>query len=175
MGLAILFLAIAFASLLLSYFYLRLENPQWPARGIADPDLTLPLVAAALVLLAGAIGRGGLRRLIADDQPGFIRGLIGGLVVGSAAIVVQTVDLVRLDFGWTAHAYGSIFYTLSGFVLLVAVGVTIMSVMVLYWALRGLYTSRRHAAVANVARFWTAAQVIWIAGFGTVYFGPHLT
>src|SRR5918994_883159 len=93
MGLAILFLAIAFASLLLSYFYLRLENPQWPARGIADPDLTLPLVAAALVLLAGAIGRGGLRRLIADDQPGFIRGLIGGLVVGSAAIVVQIVDL----------------------------------------------------------------------------------
>ncbi|HKH04187.1 MAG TPA: cbb3-type cytochrome c oxidase subunit I [Acidimicrobiales bacterium] len=175
MGLAILFVGIAFASLLLSYFYLRLENPQWPARGIADPDLTLPLVAVALVLLAGVIGRGGLRRLIADDQPGFIRGLIGGLVVGSAAIVVQIVDLVRLDFGWTAHAYGSIFYTLSGFVLLVAVGVTIMSVMVLYWALRGLYTSRRHAAVANVARFWTAAQVIWIAGFGTVYLGPHLT
>jgi cytochrome c oxidase subunit I+III len=175
MGLMILFVAIAFASLLLGYFYLRLENPQWPPPGIAEPGFTRVLVAAGLVVVSGTVARAGLRRLVAGDQRGFVTGLTGGLIVGAIAMVVQVVDLVRLDFGWAAHAYGSIFFTVAGFVVLVGLAAITMTLMILYWARRGLYTARRHAAVANVANFWTAAEVIWMVGFGTLYLGPHLT
>jgi cytochrome c oxidase subunit I+III len=175
MGLMILFVSIAFASLLLGYFYLRLENPEWPPPGIADPGFTRVLVAAGLVLGSGTVARAGLRRLVAGDQRGFVTGLTGGLALGALALAVQIVDLVRLDFGWAAHAYGSIFFTLAGFVVLVGVAAIAMTLMILYWARRGLYTARRHAAVGNVANFWTAAQVIWFVGFGTLYLGPHLT
>ena len=175
MGLMILFVGIAFASLLLGYFYLRLENPEWPPQGIAEPDVTWAIIAAGMVVLSGSIARWGLRRLVAGDRGGFVTGLAGGLIVGGGAAIVQVVDLVRLDFGWAGHAYGSIFFTLAGFVLLVGVAVMIMTALVLYWALQGLYTPRRHATVANVANFWTAAEVMWIVGFGTLYLGPHLT
>ena len=71
-ALVILVVAVAFAALLLSYFYLRLENPQWPPPGIADPDVGWASVAAALVVASGVAVRAALRRLRAADQRGFI-------------------------------------------------------------------------------------------------------
>jgi cytochrome c oxidase subunit I+III len=174
MGLAILFFAIAFGSLLLSYFYLRLQNPQWPAAGIADPGFTRATIAAAFVVASAIALRFALQRLRADHG-GFLRGLVGALVLAGVGVVIQIQDLVAMDFGWTQHAYGSIFFLLAGFVLVVTVGTIVMGAMTLYWALKGLYTSRRYSTIANITRFWTAMAAMWVIGFGTLYVGPHLT
>ncbi len=174
-GLAILFIGIAFASLLLSYFYLRLENPLWPPAGIAEPNLTRAIVGAALVAVSGGAVYAALRRVRAADQRGFILGLVAALVLAGSGAAVQLLDIAQLGFGGRTHAYGSIFYTMAGFVSVVTVGAMIMVAMTVFWATRGLYTARRHAAIANVARFWTAMVVVWVAGFGTLYLGPHLT
>ena len=175
MGLMILFAAIAFSALLLSYFYLRLENPRWPPPGIAEPGLTRALVAAALVAASGAAVWAALRRVRAADQGGFIRALAAALVLAGGGALGQFLDVAGLDFGGTTHAYGSIFFTLTGFLAVAAVGGLIMVGLTLYWAIRGQYTARRHANVANVARFWAAMVVMWVIGFGTLYLGPHLT
>ncbi|TQN42918.1 cytochrome c oxidase subunit I+III [Blastococcus colisei] len=173
--LAILFVAVAFSALLLSYFYLRLENPQWPAAGVSNPPLGQAVVAAALVAVS-AVGVPFAHRQIAQgDMRGFRGGLYAALLLAAGGVAVQVVDLVQLDVGWTAHAYGSIFYTLAGFVIVVASAALIMLLMVIYWASRGTYTYRRHAPLANVARFWVAMAVIWLLGFGTLYLGPVLT
>ena len=174
-ALVMLFAAIAFSALLLSYFYLRLENPQWPPPGIADPGLAGALLAAALVVASGAGVRAARHRVAAGDQAGFVRGLVMALVLGGAGVAVQWRDLAGLEVGWTQHAYGSVFYTLAGFVLVVAIGSMIMLAMTVFWAVRGEYTARRYAAIANVARFWTAMVVVWLLGFATLYLGPRLT
>jgi cytochrome c oxidase subunit I+III len=175
MGLAILFVAIAFSSLLLSYFYLRLVNPQWPPPGIDDPGLLAAALAAGLLAVSTVAVYGALRRVRAGDQPGFVGGLILTLVLALAGVVVQFREITGMDFGATTHAYGSIFHTLAGFLGVLAVGGMVMVAMAAYWAIRGQYTSRRHATVANIARFWTAAVVIWLGGFATLYLGPVLT
>jgi cytochrome c oxidase subunit I+III len=77
MGLMILFAGIAFATLLLSYFYLRLENPVWPPAGIAEPGLAQAIVGAALVVVSG----------------GAIYAALGR---------VRTADLARSSSGWTS-------------------------------------------------------------------------
>jgi cytochrome c oxidase subunit I+III len=174
-ALAILFVGIAFASLLLSYFYLRLENPLWPPPGIAEPGLTRALLAAALVVVSGAAMRAALRRVAAGDQRGFVRGLAAALVLAAGGTVVQGLGIAQLGLHGTTHAYGSIFFTLTGFAYTVALGALIMLALTLSWAIRGVYTPRRHAAVTNVARFWTAMVVVWVVGFATLYLGPHLT
>jgi cytochrome c oxidase subunit I+III len=175
MGLGILFVGIAFASLLLSYFYLRLENPIWPPRGIAVPPAGGMLVAAGLVTAGGAAMGLALRRVKAADHAGFTGALAASVALGTLGVAVQYRELARLDFGWTTHAYGSIFFTLAGFVFVVTAAALIMGASALYWAIRGLYTSRRHAAVANIARFWATAVVVWLIGFATLYLGPRLT
>jgi hypothetical protein len=55
------------------------------------------------------------------------------------------------------------------------VGALIMLTMVIFWTIRGQYTVRRHAAVANVTRLHTAAVAMWLIVFGTLYLGPLLT
>jgi cytochrome c oxidase subunit I+III len=174
-GVAILFFSIAFASLLLSYFYLRLENPMWPPPGFVEPGLVRPIVAAVLIVASSGAVRSALRRVRADDQGGFIRGLVGTLVLAGAGAGLQLYDIADIDFGATTHAYGSMFYTLTGFLFVVMFGAMIMVGSGLTWAIRGLYTVRHHAAVANMARFWSAAVVMWVVGFGTLYLGPSLT
>ncbi len=174
-ALAMLFVGIAFASLLLSYFYLRLENPLWPPAGIIEPSLTEALLAAALMVASGGAVQLALRRVSAGDQRGFVGGLVAALALAAGGAVVQWLDIAGLGFGGTTHAYGSIFYTLTGFISAVAVGAMIMLAMTVFWALRGLYTNRRHATITNVSRFWTAMVVVWVVGFATLYLGPRLT
>jgi cytochrome c oxidase subunit I+III len=174
-ALVILVVAVGFAGLLLSYFYLRLENPQWPPPGIADPAVGRAILAAVLVVASGVAVRAALRRVRAADQRGFIAALAAALALAGGAAVVQLVDLARLGFGWTDHAYGSIFFLLAGFVVLVAAAALIVMALTLYWAIGGQYTARRHATVANVTRFWEAMVVIWVVGFATLYLGPQLT
>jgi cytochrome c oxidase subunit I+III len=126
------------------------------------------LASAAAVLSA-------LRRVRTADQRGFIGGLVGALVLAGAGGIVQYLDIAGLGFDGTTHAYGSIFFTLAGFIYVVTIGAMIAVAMMLFWAIRGLYTVRRHAAIANVARFWALMVVVWVVGFGTLYLGPHLT
>ncbi len=175
MGLAILFVTIAFSAFLLSYFYLRLENPTWPPSGIPDPALTPPLLALALLVPSGIAAWFALRRVRADDQRGFIGSLLLALVLAGAAVGVQGAELVRTPFGATDHSFGAIHLTLGSFLIGVALVAMIMVAMTVFWAFRGLYTARRHAAVANIVRFWTAMIVIWVVGFATLTLGPRLT
>jgi cytochrome c oxidase subunit I+III len=174
-ALVILVVAVGFAGLVLSYFYLRLDNPLWPPPGIPAPGLARATAAAALVVASGAAVRAALRRVRAADQRGFIAALAAALALAGGGAVVQLLDIAQLGFGWNDHAYGSIFFTLTGFIAVVAVAALIVVALTLYWATRGHYTARRHANVANITRFWAAMVVIWVIGFGTLYLGPHLT
>src|SRR5690606_32173192 len=61
MGLLILFMTIAFASLLLSYFYLRLDNAAWPPAGFTEAPLLPAVGAAVLVVLGGLASVSALR------------------------------------------------------------------------------------------------------------------
>ena len=174
-GIAVLFFGIALAALLLSYFYLRLENPVWPPPGVDVPVLTGALIAAGLLLVSVAAVQAALRRVRGANQSGFLRGLILTLLFAIGGAVVQAYDISQMAVGPGGHAYGSVFATLTGFAYVVMVGALIMLTMVIFWAMRGQYTVRRHAAVANVSRLHTAAVAMWLIVFGTLYLGPLLT
>ena len=175
MGIAILFASIMLSTFLLSYFYLRLENPEWPPSGFEVPDVLWALVSTALAVASAMASRRGLRAVQHGDQGGLTAWLGVAVAAAVAAVTVQLVDVMSLDVDATAHAYGSAFMALTGFGVVVLAAALIMGASVLYWARRRIYSARRHAAVANVTRFWTAAAVMWALVFGTLYLGPHLT
>src|SRR4029450_8352692 len=98
---------------------LRFRNgPVWAPRGIATPDPGLPLIMTGIlwasripVPVAHTGNRGGQRG-------GLKAGLAAGFALG-AAFLVMTLGVEwpeKLDeFGPTTNAYGSLFYTLTGF------------------------------------------------------------
>jgi cytochrome c oxidase subunit I+III len=174
-GIAILFFAIALSALLLSYFYLRLENPQWPPPGVTVPDLGPALVAGALMVASVFTVHVALKRVRAAQQGRFLAALAATFVLAAAGAVVQGRDISGMAIGPGTHAYGSVFATLTGFAYVVLVGALIMLAMILFWALRGQYNVRRHANIANVRMLHTAAVIMWLITFGTLYLGPLLT
>ncbi len=174
-GLLILFLGIAFTSFLLAYFYLRLENLDWPPPGISLPAPGAAVVAGALVL-AGAVSMyRALHGIKADDQRRLRVGLAVAAALGGIGVAVQALEVTGVVFDSQTHAYGSIFHVMGWFCLMVAVAGIVMALMTLYWAVRGRYTARRHVPVANVALYWAALAVIWVIGFATLYLTPLLT
>jgi cytochrome c oxidase subunit I+III len=175
MGIAILFLSIAFGAFLLSYFYLRLENPQWPPPGAGRPSLVFGGLCTALVLAATFSVFAARRAVQSDDIRGLSTGLGATVALGLGGVAVLVVDLAGLDFGPRDHAYGSIFFTMAGFVILVAFMALVMAVFTLVYALRGHYNAYRLSPVDNTARFWGATAVLWTIAAGVLYATPYLT
>jgi cytochrome c oxidase subunit I+III len=175
MGLVILFLAIAFTSLLLAYFYLRLDNQVWPPRGFGHPAL-LPAMLAASMVVGSAVAMAGSQR--ATRSQSTLQAVVStasAALLGAGAIGLQVGQLRGVGFDSHTHAYGSIFYTLSWFLIVVTTAAVIMSCLTTLWAWRGQFTPRRHVPLSNVGRFWIATAGMWLIGFGVLYLAPVLT
>jgi cytochrome c oxidase subunit 3 len=91
------------------------------------------------------------------------------LALGVVFLIGQIYDYSQLGFGIRDGAYGTVFYTLTGFhgahVFGGAVGLTI----VLARALRGQFSARNHVAVEAVSMYWHFVDVVWIGVFSTIY------
>lgn len=175
MGLAVLFVSIGFASLLLAYFYLRLENPVWPPSGTAMPDLGSFALGTVLVLAAGASVGLALRRVREGEVTGTTVWLAAGVVLGGAAVAWLFSHLAGLDFDSMTHAYGSMYHTLAGFLLLLLVVGVVMTAMMAVWTVQGHHDQHRHVPITNTATWWAAVVVIWTIGATTLALGPVVT
>ena len=175
MGIAILFTTIMFASFMLSYFYLRIENPEWLPPGVGRPSLAVAAISTVAIVAAATRMYGSLRAIRSGDTNGLNAGLGTGVVLGIVGVAVLVYDLVGLDFGSTDHSYGSIFHTFAGFVVAITAIALIMAVSQLVYAVRGHYSAHRWSPIDNTNRFWAATAVIWTISIGTLYVTPYLT
>ncbi|MDP8956007.1 MAG: heme-copper oxidase subunit III [Actinomycetota bacterium] len=170
--------AMLFAVLLFSYLYLRFQNaPQWPPPGIRKPDLFLVAIMTPILLLSSGpmhwadtgIRKGKVWRLKL--------GLFLTFVMGAAFLVLQGIEyqaILTEEFTPRTHAYGSLFFTITGFHgVHVAVGL-LMTLWLQVYAWRGRFTAERHLAVENVALYWHFVDVVWVFILGTLYLSPYV-
>jgi cytochrome c oxidase subunit I+III len=160
-----------FAYLLFSYFYLGSMASVWPPR--EPPELTLALPNTVVLLASSAAlwwGESGIRH----GSRGRLRlGLAITILLGVAFLVVQVVEYSRQTVGPGTNAYGSLFFTITGFHgAHVAVGL-LMLLYVLARALRGDFGDDRHEAVSNVALYWHFVDAVWLAVFTSLYLSPR--
>lgn len=174
MLMTILALTTAFITLLVSHMYLRLSSPQWPPPTFPLPDLVLPAIALVVLLLgvgAMAWASSGVRR---DDWGPIRGGLAIAALLGSAHITIMALDLSRLPFDWTEHAYASGFWTVVVFGLGLVFAAVLMSAVTLFWALRSRDVARRQRNVSDIAIYWGFALVSALAVFLVVYILPYV-
>jgi cytochrome c oxidase subunit I+III len=171
-----------FAYLLFGYFYLAsmAVNP-WPSD---VPGFGLPLVNTGLLLASSGVVWWG-ERGIRQGRSGRLRvALAVAITLGIAFLVLQGVEYgreygpgrfgVRHRISATHDAYGSLFYTITGFHgAHVLVGLIMLGV-VLVRALRGHFAHGRHEAVTNAALYWHFVDAVWLAVFASLYVTPHL-
>ena len=130
---------------------------------ILTGSLTLILVLSSVTMQLGvsAIRRG--------DRTGFLRNTAITLVLGLTFLAGQVYDYSQLGFGITDTAFGSTFYTLTGFHGAHVLGGAIMLSVVLYRGMAGQFSAKHHDAVEATSIYWHFVDVVWIALFSTLY------
>ncbi len=161
-----------FAYFIFSYFYLAsMAQGAWPPEGAPSLRLALPntiiLLASSAALKWGEAGirHGSQRRLRA--------GLLLTFLLGVAFLVIQSIEYSHQHFTPATDAYGSLFFTITGFHgAHVAVGL-LMNLVVQLRAWLGHFSAERHLAVTNAAMYWHFVDAVWIVVFISLYLSPR--
>jgi heme/copper-type cytochrome/quinol oxidase subunit 3 len=164
--------AALFAYLLFSYFYLgSMARGAWPPSG--PPALRLALPNTAILLLSsGAMwwAESGARR---GEQGRLRLGLAATLLLGLVFLAIQAVEYSDQRFTPRTNAYGSLFFTITGFHgAHVMVGLLMIAVVTVR-AWLGHFSARHHLAVTNVSWYWHFVDVVWLAVFTSLYLSPR--
>jgi heme/copper-type cytochrome/quinol oxidase subunit 3 len=169
--------ATLFAALLGSYFYVRFQSgTQWPPPGIAPPELTTA-VLLTIVLLPSSLplmwAERGIRK---GKRWRLYTGLAITITLGLLFLGLQATEYASSlkMFTFTTNAYGSLFYTTTGFHgFHVTVGLLMLG-WLLAASLRGSFGYRRHGQVRIAAIYWHFVDVVWAAIFLSLYLSPRL-
>jgi cytochrome c oxidase subunit I+III len=169
-----LIVAIAFTCLLFSYFYIRVESPTWPTDGIANPGLLWPAVSSLLLLLSGGAMRWALRGIEAARQGQLRLGLAAVFGLGVVALGLLINDFRQVPFTIGTNAYGSLYYTINGFIFALVIAGLLQNIYTQIWAWQGRYSADEHVAINVTGTWWWAAIVFWLIAMGVVYVGPYV-
>jgi heme/copper-type cytochrome/quinol oxidase subunit 3 len=166
-----------FAILLTSYFFLRFRaGPVWPPDGIKKPDLGLISIMTPILLLSsGPVHWAELG--IRKGQRWRLRlGLLATTAMGGTFLILQGFEYATKlkEFKPKTDAYGSMFFTITGFHgIHVAIGLLLL-IWLQYQAWRGRFGAERHLPVELVSMYWHFVDVVWVFIFASLYLSPHL-
>jgi cytochrome c oxidase subunit III len=167
----ILFLAselLFFGGLFAAYFTLRSETTPWPPRGV---ELATAITAIGTVLLVvssftfrAAVGRAGR-----GDLAGMRRWVAASFVLGTGFLAIELYDWSELAFTVSTHAYGTMYYAMTGFHGLHVIAGLVLMLVVVGRSWQGAYRDGRIDGLESVAYYWHFVDVVWIALFATIF------
>jgi heme/copper-type cytochrome/quinol oxidase subunit 3 len=162
-----------FAYLLFSYFYLgSLATGPWPPGG--PPSLKLVLPNTAILLISSGTMVWAERGIKRGDTTRLRIGLVATLLLGIVFLAIQGVEYSKQHFTPMTSAYGSLFFTITGFHgAHVAVGLLMIAVIAVR-AFLGHFREGRHEAVTNVSWYWHFVDVVWLCVFTSLYLAPYV-
>ena len=95
-------------------------------------------------------------------------------ILGLIFIIIQGIEWSNQPFGARDGAFGSLFYTITGFHGAHVVVGLLMNILVQIWAARGTFTRESHLAVTNAGMYWHFVDVVWLFVFASLYISPRL-
>ena len=167
----VLFLAselMFFAGLFAAYFDLRSQTLVWP-----PTNVHLNVIESGIGTLLLGYSSGAMllfTRALARDNVSVARlWLSTSIMAGIAFLAIAMHGWSSNTFGVASDAYGSVFYTMTGFhALHVAVGILLLCA--LFFGLRNPALSANHRAGAEaISYYWHFVFIVWVAIWGTIY------
>ena len=162
-----------FSYLLFTYFYLGSQsaNP-WPPYG--KLRLTIAASNTAILLASSVAAWWGQRGIERADQRQLRIGLIVALLLGAVFVGLQVVEWSNKPFTLSSDAYGSLYFTVTGFhIAHVVVGLVILALL-LVWSFLGYFSQERHLRVTIGIVYWHFVDAVWLCVFTTFYLTPYL-
>ncbi len=165
---------VVFATLIVSYFYLRFRHPEWPPEGIQRPTWLFSGGAAVALLLSSAAYAWAERGIRRGRRSRLQSGIAIGATLASIALALQIAEIAGLDFRWDTHAYGSLVWVMiilhAAHVLVLALIAVLLEIL----ALQAYFTSTRRPGIQAIGLFWHTVTLTWGALFLVLYVTPYV-
>ena len=163
---------VAFAFMVVIYFYLRNLSDSWPTGGAA-PALLWGTLNLALIL-ASAIPNTYIDKwAIEHDLPKVRLGLVIFSIFCLLLLIVRALEFTALNVRGDESAYGSTVWFLMGlhtFNLITDVGDTLVLTALV---LKGPLEGKRFVDVAENSGYWDFIVVSWVPIYAVVYWAPR--
>lgn len=159
--------SMAFATLFVSFLFLRHREPVWPPTGVTLPSLPLAWAGTVLLLASSValhLGVGRARR----NERGLLLLWGTALLLGLAFAAAQTLlwlDVWRAGLHADADQYHGLFYMLTWFhAAHVLCGLAALAVVAAGIA-RGRVGSQRLSPLIGAGIFWHFVDAVWVVLF----------
>jgi cytochrome c oxidase subunit 3 len=156
-----------FAGLFAAWFTLRAGADDWPPPGV---ELEVGRTAVATLVLIASSGTIHVASVAArrGDRRMAVRWIAVTAALGAVFLANTVGEWAVADFAIDSHAYGSIFYLLTGFH-----GLHVLGGILFMGAIAGAVAGQSRApagpTVEVCAAYWHFVDVVWVAVFATVY------
>ncbi len=157
-----------FGSLFWTYYYLRAETPNWPPAGV-ELNLTLAGINT-FILLASSVTVWWAGRAIARNNVNRLAlGLGVTIFLGLTFLGITIGEWIHESFRPWTHAYGSIFYTLTGFHALHVFGGVLLMLALMARTMKHRINSTNYRAIEIGSLYWHYVDFIWLIVFSTLF------
>ena len=157
-----------FAALFGAYFTIRAGAAEWPPPG-THLDLLVPALATGVLVASSATVHLAATGAEHGHRARTSRWLGVTIALGALFLGAQAFEYSQLDFSLSDHAYGTLFYSLTGFhALHVFAGLVTLA---LVWSknARGQVSAERPGPVVAAGLYWHFVDVVWVFLFATLY------
>jgi len=156
-----------FSSLFGMYFTLRAHAAAWTPQDV-KVDFTRLLFTSILVASSGTMQMA-VVRIKQGNLASMRRWVWLSFTMGVVFLGGQTHEWLSLPFQIHTDAYGSAFYTMTGFHGLHVFAGLVLMLVILGRAAQGAYSGDEHAGVEVGAYYWHFVDIVWIALFSTLF------
>jgi cytochrome c oxidase subunit 3 len=156
-----------FAGLFAAWFTLRSVNDAWPPEGV---ELATARTALATAVLVGSSAVMHLAVVASrrGDRGAAARWLGLTALMGAVFLTNQALEYAEATFQIDSHAYGSIFYLMTGFHGLHVIGGLVFMGAVAV-AIVGASRAPAEQTVEVCGYYWHFVDVVWVVMFLTIY------
>jgi cytochrome c oxidase subunit 3 len=165
-----------FGSLFAAYFFVRFNvADQWPPLNDAGEPFELPKVITGVntaILVASSFTLHWAEHRLAhyNDRKGLERGLLVTMLLGLTFLLVQINEYIHLGFTPQSQAFGSAFYTLTGFHgMHVFVGLTLLTLCYIRVKKARDFTPQWSTPLKAAGVYWHFVDVVWVLLYVVVY------
>jgi cytochrome c oxidase subunit 3 len=156
-----------FAALFGTYYTLRAQNSVW-----TPPDIkvdAIRLVATAILLSSSATMQMASNRVKEGNVRSMRWWIVLTFLMGAAFLGLETHEWLTAPFDIGTNAYGSMFFTLTGFHGLHVFGGLLVMLVVLGRAAAGAYSADEHAGVEVLTYYWHFVDIVWVGVFLSIF------
>lgn len=167
-----------FSGLFATYFTLRAITPaEWPPEGSELPQLFRALAFTILLVASSGTMQMGVRALERGRLQAFRNWVLATMALGGIFVINQALEWTELianrgghGFSHASHAYGSVFFTMTGFHgLHVTVGVLAMFILLARSGAKR-FGHKDVPSVEVVSYYWHFVDVVWVIMFCVLFF-----